>query len=69
MTARLRAVFAAIPTSAIKAFLCDALFIGGFAIACYGIALIYPPAAWIFGGLALSVVVFLGTKEPVGPDE
>ena len=31
----------------------DALVFGGIAAAAYGISMIYPPAAWIFCGLAL----------------
>lgn len=29
----------------------DVLFFGGMAATCYGVSLIYPPAAWIIGGI------------------
>ncbi|MFH1010213.1 MAG: hypothetical protein V1784_03140 [bacterium] len=31
----------------------DCLVFGGIAATAYGISMIYPPAAWIFSGLAL----------------
>lgn len=37
----------------------DVLVFGGIAAVCYGLASIYPPAAWIFGGL---VSTWLGLK-------
>lgn len=31
----------------------EVLVFGGLAATCYGLALVYPPAAWIVGGTAL----------------
>ena len=38
----------------------DVITFGGLGCACYGISQVYPPAAWVVGGVAL---FWLGVKE------
>ena len=45
----------------------DAAFLGGFAIGAYGVSLIYVPAAFIAGGLALSAIAYFADTD--GPDQ
>lgn len=40
----------------------DLLFFGGIASVCYGVALIYPPAAWIIGGAASAALGVKGAR-------
>lgn len=40
----------------------DLLFFGGIAAICYGVALIYPPAAWIIGGAASAALGVKGAR-------
>ena len=34
----------------------EVLVFGGLAATCYGLALVYPPAAWIVGGTVLFLI-------------
>ena len=46
----------------------DSIFILGAGSVIYGIQCIYPPAAWIFGGITISAIAYF-TAEPVREDE
>lgn len=40
----------------------DVFFFGGMAAACYGVSLIYPPAAWIVGGIVSATLGIKGVR-------
>jgi len=69
VTARIAAIFRAIPYPRIRAVIRDGITIGGFALADYGIWIIHKPAAIIFGGIVIAALSILSApEEPIEPN-